>query len=276
MAPRTTPTHALWLLAAWTILATLWFVSPWFPMQPLAALQRASGGWITVTLLASGLIGLVQLAIVAGPGGQRLRRLGWRASRIPAALLLGLLLWALMQAGTLVAQAGSGSPLQPHPAWAAGLGVALGPLLAQLMGTALMEETVFRGFLWPELARRFGGGRRGAWLGALASQALFALMHLPILWYHGLDTAAQASTLLTLFGVGLVFVLVYATTRNLFVAVAVHALGNAPTLLFEPQGMAPTLWLFAGALAVCTLAFAWRRWRRRPRPALAGNETATA
>lgn len=262
MSPRTTPPPALLLLAAWTVLATLWFVSPWFPMQPLAGLQAASGGWLSVTLLASGLVGLVQLAILAGPGGWRLRSLGWRVASLPVALGIGLLLWVLMQAGTLLAHAGDGSAPVPHAAWALGLGVALGPLLAQVLGTALMEETVFRGFLWPELARRFGGGRRGAWSGALASQALFACMHLPILWYQGLDGPAQAGTLLTLFLVGLVFVLVLASTRNLFIAVAVHALGNAPTLLFEPKGIAPTLWLFAGALVVCAVAAGLRRWRR--------------
>ena len=42
-------------------------------------------------------------------------------------------------------------------------------LVAQLLGTALMEETVFRGFLWPELARRFGD-LVAAWRTATASR----------------------------------------------------------------------------------------------------------
>src|SRR5690606_28090591 len=149
MSARTTPLPALWLLAAWTILATLWFVSPWFPMQALAELQAASGGWLSVTLLASVGVGLGQLAILAGAGRQNRVRLGWRPARVPVAIVAGLLLWALMQGGTLLAHANDSAPLVPHAAWAAGLGFALGPLLAQLLGTALMEETVFRGFLWP-------------------------------------------------------------------------------------------------------------------------------
>ena len=68
--------------------------------------------------------------------------------------------------------------------------------------------------------------------------------------------------LLGLFLAGLVFLAVYAATRNLFVAVAVHALGNAPTLAFEPQG-APTLWLLGGTLALVAAA-AWTRRRRPP------------
>lgn len=262
MRAHPAPLTALALLAAWTVAATLWFVSPWFPMQSLATLESATGGWVSVTLVASCAIGLVQVAILLGPGRQHLRGLGLRASRLPAAFAVGCVLWALMHAGTLATHHASGSQPLPHPAWLQGAGFALGPLLAQLLGTALMEETVFRGFLWPQFARRLGGGSRGALLGALASQALFALMHIPILAYQGADAGAMAGTLLMLFVVGLVFVLVYASTGNLWIAVVAHALGNAPTLLFEPAGPSPTLWLMAGLLALCAAAALRRRWRR--------------
>lgn len=244
------PAGAMAWLGAWSVLATLWFVSPLFPMDALAQLQRTSGGWLSVTLLASGGIGLVQLVLLRGPCQQSWQALGWHGRALPAALAATVALWALMQAGTVAVAAMRGDAPQPHAAWALGWGIALGPLLAQCLGTALLEETVFRAWLWPQLSARLGGGTRGAVVGALASQATFALMHVPIRLYQGASAGELAGMLVGLFVVGLVFVLVYAGTRNLFIAVGVHALGNAPTLLFEPQGPAPTLWLLGGALAL--------------------------
>src|SRR5690606_20865686 len=141
-----------------------------------------------------------------------------------------------------------------------------GPLLAQLLGTALVEETVFHGWLWPQSVawlRRAVPAPVAAVAGLLGSQALFALLHLPALLAAGAGTEAIAGSLLMLFVVGLVFVLVYAATGNLFIAIGAHALGNAPTLLFAPQGPAPTLVLLAGVLAVAAIGAGWRRRARR-------------
>lgn len=262
------PVIALVLLAIVTVAAALWFVSPGFPRSDLAALQRLSSGWISVTLVASGTFGVMQLAVILGLGGQRLEALGWRRDALWPALLATALLWALMQSGTVVAAWASGIAPVLDEAWHGSMGNALGPLLAQLLGTALMEETVFRGYLWPQLSAWLGGGRRGAWLGAFASQLAFALLHIPILLYQGAGVGEVAGMMLMLFLTGLVFVLIYAATRNLFIAVGVHALGNAPTLIFEPQGPAPTMLLLAGALAIaCGL---WVRRRRLPHGGQAG------
>ena len=160
----------------------------------------------------------------------------------------------------------SGAPLVPAPAWERGLGIALGPLLAQLLGTALMEETVFRGYLWPQLAlwlRTRLSSTPAAVVALLLSQALFALVHVPVLLYAGTDAAALGGPLAMLFVVGVVFALVYAATGNLFVAVGAHALGNAGTLLYEPQAPAPSMVLLAALLAIATTGWLWRRaWSR--------------
>jgi membrane protease YdiL (CAAX protease family) len=118
---------------------------------------------------------------------------------------------------------------------------------------------VFRGFLWPQLSARLGGGRCGAWLGALLSQAAFAALHVPILLHNGVAPGELAGPLLGLFLSGLVLLTVYAATGNLFIAVGIHALGNAPTLLFQPQGLPPSVWLLGGTLVLIALAWWWRR-----------------
>ena len=257
------PWPALLLLAAWIGVAGPWFVSPLFPMETLRQWQHASGGWVSVTLVASVGIGLVQLAIVFGPGRQSFADVGWRARALLPALLVTALLWALMQGATVLSAAASGTPLVAAPAWGRGLGIALGPLLAQLLGTALMEETVFRGYLWPQLGlwlRTRLSSTPSAVVALLLSQGLFALVHVPVLLYAGTDAAALGGPLAMLFVVGVVFALVYAATGNLFVAVGAHALGNATTLLYQPQGPAPTLVLLAALLAI---AATWWLWRRR-------------
>jgi uncharacterized protein len=65
---------------------------------------------------------------------------------------------------------------------------------------------------------------------------------------------------LGLFVVGLVLALLYAATRNLFFVVGLHALGNAPTLLAEPQGPAPSM-VMLGVAVVLAAAWAWRNHR---------------
>ncbi|GHA78865.1 hypothetical protein GCM10007067_15350 [Lysobacter bugurensis] len=260
------------LLGLWCCTAALWVASPLFPLHALRELQGATGGWLSVTLTTAVGLGVVQLAIVFGPGRQTPLDVGWRPRAIVPALISTVALWALMHAGTLAWSLANGTALTPAPAWAAGAGVALGPVLAQLLGVALVEETVFRGYLWPQVVLRLRSvaSARIAWvLGLLLSQAWFAALHVPVLLSRGLDGSALASTLLMLLFVGLVFACVYAATGNLWLAVGGHALGNTPTLLVTPQGPHPTMWLLAGLLAIVAVA-----WTRRVRAAMRSGQSA--
>lgn len=245
----------------------VWVFSPAFPMDALRRLQASTDGWIAATLVTTLVIGLGQLALVFGPGRQRPRDVGWRASALPMAVAATLVAWLAMNASTLVASLATGAPLQWQAGWVQG-GVLPGALIAQLAGTALMEETVFRGWLWPQIALRLSRrlSASTAWIVALlASQGLFALLHIPVRLAGGASMGEVATMVLGLFLVGIVFALLYAATRNLFFVVGLHALGNAPTLLAEPQGPAPTLVMLGVAVVIATL-WAWRR-HRRPRPA---------
>lgn len=260
---------------AWTLLAVpavstglaALVASPWLPREALGALREASGGWLQPTLVCAGLAGLVQIALLVGPARQRPGDVGWRLRDLPPAIALGLALWLLMQAPALASIAQGGAP-RMLPVWAGPAGLALGPLLAQLATTALLEETLFRGWLWPQLASRLSAHlvpSASALAAAVLSQAAFALLHLPMLLA---GDGAVVGSLRVLFATGLVFVVVYASTGNLFVAVVIHALGNAPTLLWAPppHAPAPTMLLLAGTVAVIALACA-RRVARRGRAA---------
>jgi membrane protease YdiL (CAAX protease family) len=257
-APRRRPAHGWPLLSpAWTLALVpavslalaLLFASPWLPRDGL---------------VCAGIAALLQYAVLLGPARQRARDVGWRAQDLAPAALAGVALWSLMHAPALASWLGGVSP-QVAPPWSGPLGGALGPLLAQLAATALVEETVFRGWLWPQLAARLSAHvvpRFASVLAAVMSQAAFALLHLPVLLS---GDGAVVPSLLVLFATGLVFVGVYAATGNLWLAVAVHALGNAPTLLLAPppDAPAPTMLLLAGTLAIAAVAWLRRRRSRR-------------
>jgi membrane protease YdiL (CAAX protease family) len=273
MTPNRSPGWALALVAAVTAASALWFHSPLFPRDTLATWQRGSGGWLSVTLVANLLTGLATCALLFGPGRQRPGDVGWRRGTLGPALGATLGLWALMQLATVVAAAAAGATLEPARAWSspAGPGVALGPLLAQLLGTALLEETLCRGYLWPQLALLAGRwlpARHAGWAGLLASQLLFGLLHVPGRLQAGAAPGELAGMLLALTLTGLVLALLYAATDNLLFAVGVHALGNAPTPLFVPQGPPPSLVLLAGSLLLAGLWWHARRGRNGAEPTL--------
>lgn len=102
-----------------------------------------------------------------------------------------------------------------------------GALLAQLLGSALSEELVYRGFLIPQLEglfRRLLPSHKISLVGAIVvSSAAFAAMHVPNLLRLGMDPGLQF--LIPTFA-GIVFSLLYVFSRNLFFVVGVHSVGN--------------------------------------------------
>jgi uncharacterized protein len=274
--PRS-PTWVLVVVLLWTTAGSLWLFSPWFPMQLLRDLQHASGGWASITLMASASLGAVVLALVFGPGRQRLADVGWRWNKLGLGLAITLALWAAMQLASLFGQLATGDPAVLAPAWNQGLGIALGPLLAQLLGTALVEETVMRAWLWPQLRIRWQGrmgAGRALWSALFASQLLFALLHLPMLLSRGAAPAELAGSLMMLFLVGIVFAAVYAATGNIFIAVGAHALGNAPTMLIAPGSVQPTLALLVSLLLMIGGCALHRRYGSAAKPGESSEDPA--
>jgi membrane protease YdiL (CAAX protease family) len=73
----------------------------------------------------------------------------------------------------------------------------------------IIEETVFRGFIFPAIASRWG-----YWAGALSSSVLFGLAHL------------QANVGVYTFVLGLLLCFMYARLRSIFPGMALHMLNN--------------------------------------------------
>ena len=202
----------------------------------LDRLQTATGGLVGPTLVFN----LLKLAVVSlviyGFGRLRPPDVGWHADAVGPALLIVVAFWIMMQ-GVLGLAAGlDDSALAWHKAWRRP-GFVAGGLLGQFLGTALLEETLFRGFLLPQFyvkARRVCRPGLAMLFALLASQGLFALFHIP-------SQVSKLNLTVTellveqsgIFLMGLLFATLYIVTRNLFVGVGLHSLFNERALVMQ-------------------------------------------
>lgn len=85
----------------------------------------------------------------------------------------------------------------------------------------LVEEIVFRGYLFPEISRYTGT----IW-GALLSSALFTLIHFPYWIYREFSAEIFLYQSLFIFGFGLLMCLLVKVTKSLMPAFAIHGLNN--------------------------------------------------
>jgi len=209
--------------------------------EALGALYVAAGHLLDGALVG----GLFDLAVVGvaifGVGRLRASDVGWRRREVWSALLVTVVFWLVLQGVVAIIAAIDGG-VRLHEAWKQpGPGAVVGPLLGQLLGNALVEETVFRGFLLPQLyvkaGRRF---RRGAALmiAVVSSTLLFAVTHVPnlILVKH-FTTADLFMFLGLLVFLGLLLAAIFIITQNLFIAVGLHALGNTPAALVQTSDL---------------------------------------
>ncbi len=74
-------------------------------------------------------------------------------------------------------------------------------------------------------------------VGVATSQAIFAATHIPQRLHHGVAGAELALHLVGLWCFGVALTAVWLRTRNLWIAVGVHALSNSPTFLFAPAAL---------------------------------------
>ena len=120
------------------------FRGPWF--GPVA---RATAGLVNGTLQAN-LIGLALFCLfVFGLGRLKPADVGLEWRKLPRALALTGLLWAGMQAASLIF--GWIGGVSFDPIWRQrGVIAVLGLLIGQLLGNALVEELLYRGLLLPQ------------------------------------------------------------------------------------------------------------------------------
>ncbi|HEX2474621.1 MAG TPA: type II CAAX endopeptidase family protein [Lacipirellulaceae bacterium] len=255
-----------WLVLASTIVvyacATLvvnWVLFQGKIGQSLGSLYSATGFLIRSTLVGGLFTLLVIGTLVIAVGRLRCSDVGWAAREFRLGLLVTFGFWLAMNV-VLAAIGALGDGVVLNQSWRQPEATALvGSLIGQLLGNALAEETIFRGFLLPQLylktARSFRPGIALA-IAVVGSSLLFSLSHVPNrLFVHGLTGSELIGDQAGLFLLGVFIAGVYIVTQNLFVVVGLHALVNEPALII---GTSNEDWIYAvwGALAVLLL-LAW-------------------
>ena len=207
---------------------------------------------------------LVVGGIIWGLGKLRPRDTGFIGSYVRVGLMVMLGVWFCTQVILSVVALIQQGRIQIEGAWFENGWTVFGAFAGNLFGTALFEETTYRGFLLPQLYFKLGGDRARVHrsklaLAALGSALIFSLTHVPALLF-GNPTPMQimAVFLFTLAG-GLFGAGLYLRTRNLFVVMGLHALVNAPTPLIETtESVAMGITLGLGLL----LIWVWPRITR--------------
>jgi len=267
-----TPQVALWLLILVIVVKfsfAAFFNYTVFSVPPnqtpvFGPIMRATGGLVTSQLL----VGLLQLGVIIGGlvwlvGGLHPVHVGLDRDNLREGIIATGVLWIVIQLVGIVLSGITG-PVTFSPLWEAiGPRGLLSNLLAEVFGTAPMEEAVYRGLFLTQgylLARRLIDDRRASLgLAVVGSQFLFALAHIPARLVAGTQLGLPLwQDLLITFVLGSIFALVYLRTGNLFVAMGVHVLSNDPTSLFLTQPIARVV----VGICVLILLFGWSRLHR--------------
>ena len=209
--------------------------------QVLADLYHSTGGLVQATLVAS-LFNLVCIGtVIFGIGRLTASDVGLRARAVVPAMLITIGFWGAMQFALylLVNLAGRVPPWNAT-LWEMGAVWLLGQIIAQILGNAMFEEILFRGFLLPQFFLRATARYRpvpALLLALLVSQALFAIAHVPnrvFILEQSVSDLLRDQVYLLLYGLTLGGV--YLVTSNLLLCVGLHTLTNQPILLIDVAG----------------------------------------
>lgn len=228
----------------------------------LMVLVDASGGLINPTLL-NGTFGILILigGVALWHGSLAPRDIGIVPKKLPRAAGLTAGFWLLFTAtqavyGFTVGDLSLHSNVTGQEALTT-VGLALGYVL----GNAPFEELAFRGFLLVQLYLLLDGewwrSNSSARIATaiIGSSLPFTLLHIPViilgnagvgLWYLGL-----------IFINAVLLCLVYIRTRNIFLAIGLHALANFPLPLLAVHDQQPLLFQFTWLVPAAVVVLLW-------------------
>lgn len=246
-------------------LLKLFFFSSLFQISIASKVFVASQGLITPVFLAGLIEWIVLVFIVMGVlGGLRPRDLGLERGPAFSAILIFIALWVVLQGvtaaiggfttGAVVLQSGKIGlfPLERF-----------GLQLQAVVGSGLIEEVLYRGFLLTQLyliaVSRKASPQTALVLAAVVSTLYFGINHIPAGMRMGLDTQGLLLYVGHVALVGLLFATLFLRTGNLFVAAGAHALLNEPAALFAAPVDAALIVL----VGVACLLLSWPILNRR-------------
>ena len=239
----------MWIVASlWSLFANYVL----FRWQGLLDFTRSTHGLIGGTLVANLLgIAVIVVGILVAWGGARGPELGLRTGDLPRAAGVTVVTWLVLNALALGYDAIAGVPIQLDAVWDRPAHQ-LGGMIGQFFGNALFEEIVFRAVLVTQIARWLDRGtaatrRRALGIALVASQLIFMAAHVfNRLAAHMWATPGDAiKDLSLLFVMGLLLATVWLRTRNLLIAVGLHALSNISGALVPLPGWLGPAGMFA-------------------------------
>jgi len=202
-------------------------------------IYKLTNGLVNFTLLIYLiLIFTIIFGLFIGLGKLRLKDLGVRIDKIKNSILFTVLFWIIINIITAICLLIVSGSIALNRSWGEkGALALLGLLLCQLFGNALYEEIAFRGFLFPQIYLKIKkisrlNKKNKIIISIILSQAYFSIMHIPNRLYHNINGIELLIHLIMVFIIGIVFVLLYLRTNNLFIVIGIHALADAPTLIF--------------------------------------------
>jgi membrane protease YdiL (CAAX protease family) len=228
--------------------------------EQLGSLYMATRFLVQASLVA-GLFSMVVVGVILF-GVRRLKGsdVGWKLPDVWQGAMVTIGFWVAMNVVLAVFVAIKGGVFLNETWTTRGPIAVLGGLIGQLVGNALVEETVFRGFLLPQFYLKgvtvFRHGTALA-MALVGSSLLFAVSHVPhrlMVW--DLGGSAILWDQAGLFLMGIFLAAVYLVTRNLFVVVGLHALVNEPVPIFAASSEA-ILYAVWGGLAVLLVVIWW-------------------
>lgn len=240
-----------------------------FPSNVLVPLYRATSGLVNPTLQASLLRLLVAVIIVLVFFGKlEGRDLGLLWRRATPAVIITLAIWLLAQLIALLVSMATTGRWELDPYWAKlGWTGVLGLFIGQVFGNALVEEVEYRGFLLPQLYLKLqvSSPRRRLTFAIVGALIIFTLMHIPNRLMRGVSLDEMALDLLIIVGWSLMLSVIYLVTGNLLIAVGVHALIDAPTMVFA-SGLVPQFAIALAAVVVLGIKLGIQRTGSLPSP----------
>lgn len=270
MTPRTVPSASsavapVVLVGVLGLHAALKALIFWGPYQAHIAfpVERMTGGLITTVTLA----GLLSWSLLVGggmlgAGRLRLEDLGLSLDRLRDAWPVLLGLWVVVQVSHAALGTAAGELVLAASSTPLTVAQAMGLRIQAVVGSGLLEEVLYRGFLLVQLFSWLRGrmDRDTALTWAVvASSVYFGINHIPAYVRAGLAPVELGIFVGQAMMVGALFGMLFLRTGNLFVVAGAHALINDPIPLFA-TAIDPALLVL---VAVSALVLAWPLLSRR-------------
>ena len=236
-----------------------------FPSGMLHPLHIATGGIISATFQVYVLYFLASGLLLCYLGKLRSNDFALFSKKIAFGLTMTLFAWGMIQTTPLL----MGQSLQIESGWD-NIVIARDRIsqffMDQLFGNALYEELFYRALLISQLTIIFMRKFTSTWailLAIICASIIFALIHMPNRLTSGMPIEdVLCYSMPNLFFMGLIFSVIFLLTKNIFVAVGIHALSNDSPNIFENVDQHSSDQFVAVVLVYLFLRWCYRKCRK--------------